>query len=91
MKGLAGGKGQADVRHGYPVVTGAGDRAVEADLSLVEFPGEGAGHGVAVLLQVYAHYIDGQADAANQRITEALGTTEPEPGDEEDADSEQAF
>jgi hypothetical protein len=49
-----------------------------------------AGHGVAVLLKIYAHCIDGQADAANQRITGALGTTEPEPGDEGDADSEPA-
>jgi hypothetical protein len=51
-----------------------------------------AGHGVAVLLKIYAHCIDGQADAASQRITDALGTkdTEPEPGDEEDGDSEQA-
>ncbi|HUY52743.1 MAG TPA: tyrosine-type recombinase/integrase, partial [Streptosporangiaceae bacterium] len=31
-----------------------------------------AGHSVAVLLKVYAHCIDGQADAANQRITNAL-------------------
>jgi len=51
-----------------------------------------AGHGVAVLLKIYAHCIDGQADAANQRITDALGSkdTEPEPGDEEDGDSEMA-
>ena len=51
-----------------------------------------AGHGVAVLLKIYAHCIDGQADAANQRITDALGTTEsePDPGDEGDGDSEQA-
>ncbi len=51
-----------------------------------------AGHGVAVLLKIYAHCIDGQADAANQRITDALGTTEPEPGpgDEGDDDSESA-
>ena len=51
-----------------------------------------AGHGVAVLLKIYAHCIDGQADAANRRITDALGTkdAEPEPGDEEDGDSEQA-
>ena len=51
-----------------------------------------AGHGVAILLKIYAHCIDGQADAANQRITDALGTkdTEPEPGDEEDGDSEKA-
>jgi len=33
-----------------------------------------AGHGVAVLLKIYAHCIDGQADAANQRITDALTT-----------------
>jgi hypothetical protein len=35
-----------------------------------------AGHGVAVLLKIYAHCIDGQATAANQRITEALGIPE---------------
>jgi hypothetical protein len=33
-----------------------------------------AGHGVAVLLKIYAHCIDGQANAANQRITDALST-----------------
>ena len=46
-----------------------------------------AGHGVAVLLKIYAHCVDGQA-AANQRITGALGTTEPVPGPggEEDDD-----
>ena len=51
-----------------------------------------AGHGVAVLLKIYAHCIDGQADAANQRITDALGTrdTQPEPGDEEDGEGEMA-
>ena len=50
-----------------------------------------AGHGVAVLLKIYAHCIDGQADAANKRITDALGTqAEPEPGDEGDGDSAQA-
>src|SRR5579863_4507641 len=45
-----------------------------------------AGHGVAVLLKIYAHCIGDQADAANQRITDALGTedTEPGPGEEED-------
>jgi integrase len=51
-----------------------------------------AGHGVAVLLKIYAHCIDGQADAANRRITDALGTkdAEPEPGDEQDGNTEQA-
>ena len=29
-----------------------------------------AGHGVAVLLKIYAPRIDGQADAANKRITD---------------------
>ena len=45
-----------------------------------------AGHGVAVLLKIYAHCIDGQATAANQSIAEALGTrdTENDPGDEGD-------
>ena len=42
-----------------------------------------AGHGVAVLLKIYAHCIDGQADAANQRITNALSedTAPEEEGD----------
>jgi integrase len=50
-----------------------------------------AGHGVAVLLKIYAHCIDGQADAANQRITDALDTTGAEtgPGGEGDDDSAQ--
>jgi len=32
-----------------------------------------AGHSIAVLLKVYAHCIDGQADTANKRIADALG------------------
>ncbi|HEX2744124.1 MAG TPA: hypothetical protein VHN16_06925 [Streptosporangiaceae bacterium] len=49
-------------------------------------------HGVAVLLKIHAHCIDGRADAANQRITDALDTTDTEtgPGDEEDDNSAQA-
>ena len=39
-----------------------------------------AGYGVAVLLKTYAHCIGGQADAANHRITDALGIAVPEPG-----------
>ena len=31
-----------------------------------------AGHGVAVLLRVYANCIDGQVTAANQRNSDAL-------------------
>lgn len=38
-----------------------------------------AGHGVAVLLKIYAHCIDGQAVAANKRITDALGTQDTQP------------
>ena len=51
-----------------------------------------AGHGVAVLPKIYAHCIDGQANAANQHITDTLGIleSEPGPGDEGDDDSEQA-
>jgi hypothetical protein len=51
-----------------------------------------AGHGVAVLLKIYAHCIDGQADAANKRITVALGVqgTQPESDDEGNDDSVQA-
>jgi hypothetical protein len=50
-----------------------------------------AGHGVAVLLKIYAHCIDGQADAANRRITDALDTQDAGtgPGDEGDDDSAQ--
>jgi integrase len=46
-----------------------------------------AGHGVAVLLKIYAHCIDGQADAANQRITDALSIQDgtPDPGESEQA------
>jgi hypothetical protein len=47
-----------------------------------------AGHGVAVLLKIYAHCIDGQATAASQRIAEALSTPEEDPGDEGDGDTE---
>jgi hypothetical protein len=51
-----------------------------------------AGHGVAVLLKIYAHCIDGQATAANQRIADALRTqdAEEDPGDEDDGNAEQA-
>jgi hypothetical protein len=50
-----------------------------------------AGHGVAVLLKIYAQCIDGQATAANQRIADALVTqdAEEDPGDEGDGDTEQ--
>jgi hypothetical protein len=46
-----------------------------------------AGHGVAVLLKIYAHCIDGQADAANQRITQALAIPETWQDPDDDGDS----
>jgi hypothetical protein len=51
-----------------------------------------AGHGVAVLLKIYAYCIERPADAANQRINDALGTQDAgqDPPDDEDDDSEQA-
>jgi hypothetical protein len=65
-----------------------------AELRGADDRGRPAGHGVAVLLKIYAHCIDGQADAGNKRITEAFGTQaagpESEPGDEGDDDIEQA-
>jgi hypothetical protein len=47
-----------------------------------------AGHGVAVLLKIYAHCIDGQADAANQRITDALDSAEAEVGPDQEGDDD---
>jgi hypothetical protein len=50
-----------------------------------------AGYGAAVLFKIDRR-IDGQANAANQRIADALGIPEAErdPGDEGNADSEPA-
>jgi hypothetical protein len=50
-----------------------------------------AGHGAAVLLKIYAHCVDGQVTAANQRIAEALGIQDAEQdlGDEGDGDTGQ--
>ena len=49
---------------------------------------------VAVLLKIYAYCIHGQADAANNRITDAQGVQDtgpaPEPSDEGDGDIEPA-
>ncbi len=42
-----------------------------------------AGHSVAVLLKIYAHCIGGQADAANKRIADALGSTGDSQDDQE--------
>ena len=84
----------------YPAGRDAeGGRAARSHQALRHHPGRAdlpdrAGHGVAVLLKIYAHCIDGQADAASRRITDAFGTQDaqpdPEPGDEGDDNSEQA-
>ena len=56
-----------DLRHaGVSLALNAGVPATEV--------ARRAGHSVAVLLKIYAHCIDGQADAANKRITDALGS-----------------
>jgi hypothetical protein len=47
-----------------------------------------AGHSVAILLKIYVHCIDGQANAANQRITDP--EAEQDSGDEGDAEREPA-
>ena len=47
-----------------------------------------AGHSVVVLLKIYAHCIDGQADAANRRIADALNGEEEsrdDPGQDDQA------
>jgi hypothetical protein len=57
-----------DLRHaGVSLALNAGVPATEV--------ARRAGHSVAVLLKIYAHCIDGQADAANKRIADALGTS----------------
>ena len=56
-----------DLRHaGVSLAPNAGVAATEV--------ARHAGHSVVVLLKIYAHCIDGQADAANKRITDALGS-----------------
>jgi hypothetical protein len=68
----------ADLLHGpgtvrVPLRLNSGGPATEA--------AAGGGHGTAVLLKTHTCCIDGQADAANKRITGALSTrddrTEP--------------
>ena len=56
---------------------------------------EWAGHGVGVLLKVYAKCLDGQEDAARHRIEAALGqssTARPErrPSDDQGDDDGEA-
>jgi hypothetical protein len=56
-----------------------------------EFAEKGVAGGMAILLKTYAHCIDGQADAANKRIADALDPQDTEPGPGEGDDSEEAF
>ena len=56
-----------DLRHaGVSLALNAGVPATEV--------ARRAGHSIVVLLKIYAHCIDGQADVANKRIGDALGT-----------------
>ena len=65
-----------DLRHaGVSLALNAGVPATEV--------ARRAGHSVAVLLKIYAHCIDGQADAANKRIADALGSEDDEDGQDE--------
>jgi len=52
----------------------------------------GAGHGVAILLKIYAHSIEGRLTPPTSGPPDALGVqdTQPESGDQGDDDSEQA-
>jgi integrase len=65
-----------DLRHaGVSLALNAGVPATEV--------ARRAGHSVVVLLKIYAHCIDGQADAANKRIADALGGEEAEDDDQQ--------
>ena len=65
-----------DLRHaGVSLALNAGVPATEV--------ARRAGHSVVVLLKIYAHCIDGQADAANKRIADALGSEDNEDGQDE--------
>jgi hypothetical protein len=44
-----------------------------------------AGHSIAVLLKIYAHCIDGRADAVNKRISDALSSGD-DPDDQPQED-----
>ena len=65
-----------DLRHaGVSLALNAGVPATEV--------ARRAGHSVVVLLKIYAHCIDGQADAANKRIADALGGEDNQDEEEE--------
>jgi integrase len=65
-----------DLRHaGVSLALNAGVPATEV--------ARRAGHSVVVLLKIYAHCIDGQADAADKRIADALGGEDDDDGQDE--------
>jgi hypothetical protein len=81
----ASGQGDLVVRPPGPRRTAVTDRLeVTPGVPAVEAARE-AGHGVAVLLKIYTHCINGQPEAANQRIAEALARPDyrPDPGGKE--------
>ena len=65
---------------GFPAARRAGKAGALVARAVVR---KSAGHSVAVLLKIYAHCIDGQADAANKRIADALGGTGDSQDDQE--------
>jgi hypothetical protein len=67
-------------------------RCLVAELWVLAAEARCARHWAAVPLKVYAHCIDGQANEANRRINDALGTHDPQPdlNDEGDGEDEQA-
>jgi integrase len=60
-------------RRPYDLRHGGASLALNASVFATEVARR-AGHSVAVLFKIYAHCIDDQADAANKRITDALGS-----------------
>ncbi len=67
-----------DLRHaGVSLAQNAGVPATEV--------ARRAGHSVVVLLKIYAHCIDGQADAANKRIADALDDSRDDQSENDQA------
>jgi len=70
---------QPDPAHGHrPASRQGGVNLTELRVPVTEVA-RCAGHGVMVLLKIYAHCVDGPADAANKRITDALGVQDTGP------------
>jgi hypothetical protein len=72
---MATGDPRSDISHVRPQLPASHIRPLVRIVPVTVRVGPGGarrvGHGVAVQLKIYAHCIDGQADAANLRITDA--------------------